>query len=77
MKVSGKIFGLIFSVSVGFVMSLAMSFFMLVVNVGLTEGFFFIWIKSFLVGFIISIPIAVIAIPLIKNGLEKMLEVSE
>lgn len=75
MKVSGKIFGLIFSVAVGFVMALAMSFFMLLVNVGLVEGFFFIWVKSFLIGFSISLPIAVILIPLIKKGLEKVLEI--
>ena len=77
MKVSGKVFGLIFSVAVGFVMSMAMSFFMLLVNVGLIEGFFFIWMQSFLVGFIISIPIAVIAIPLIKNALERIFKINE
>ncbi len=76
MIISRKIFGLNFSVSIGFVMFLAMSFFVLLVNVGLIEGFFFMWMQSFLVGFVISIPIAVVAIPLIKNGLEKVFEVS-
>lgn len=77
MKISGKVFGLIFSVSVGLVMALAMSFFMLVVNIGFVEGFFFIWVKSFLIGFSIALPIAIVIIPLIKNRLERMFVVKK
>ncbi len=71
MKVSGKVFGLMFSVIIGLVMSLFMSFFMLLVNLGWVEGFFFIWMKAFAVGFVISLPIAVVAIPIIQKGLRK------
>ncbi|HAA11676.1 MAG TPA: hypothetical protein DCE41_08255 [Cytophagales bacterium] len=77
MKVSGKLFGLIFSVAVGFVMSLAMSFFMLVFNVGLIDGFFLMWMRSFLIGFSISIPIAIVAIPQIRIGLTKVFKVGK
>ena len=73
-KISGRTFGIIFSVSVGFIMALAMSFFMLLINVGYVEGFFFIWAKSFLIGFCIALPIAITIIPFIKNKLEKMFD---
>lgn len=75
MKVSQRIYGVILSVSIGLVMSLGMSLLMLIVNAGFVEGFFIIWMKSFAVGFIASLPISVTVIPFIQKQLPKVFKI--
>lgn len=69
MKVTRAMFGIMMSVAIGFVMSFSLSFLMLVLNAGLIPGFLLIWMKGFALSFAVSIPIALIAIPLIEKTL--------
>ncbi len=77
MKVSGKVYGIIFSAAISFVMSLFMSFFMIAINVGFTSDFFIAWTMSTLIGFVIGMPIAAIAVPLLQKLLNRYLEIVE
>ena len=77
MKVSKQVFGSVMGAAIGFVMSMFMSFFMLLANAGFIEGFFLIWLKSFALGFAISVPIGMIAAPLIERLLGRLLHVQE
>jgi Protein of unknown function (DUF2798) len=69
MKISGKIFGMIFSVTIGLVMSFFMSLVLLLINAGPIEGFFGIWIKSFISAFAVSLPVSLIAVPIVQKVL--------
>jgi len=77
MKVSGKVYGLVFSGAISLVMSVFMSFFMVLVNVGYIDGFFFIWMMSTALGFAIALPIAAIAVPIIQKLLNRYLIVKD
>ncbi len=60
-----------FGVLMAFFMALAMSFIMVLINVGMTPAFFTIWMKSFAVGFAVAIPTSMIAAPLSQKILKK------
>lgn len=71
MKVSQKTFGLIFSTVICLVMSLVMSFVVIVMNMGFVEDFFTVWITSIGAEFIVALPLSIIAIPMIQKLLQK------
>ena len=73
MKVSGFLYGLIFSALICIVMALIMSFVVLAMNVGFVNDFFIRWIKSIGVEFLVALPLSMIIIPLIQKGLNKVL----
>lgn len=60
MKISRKYSGLLFGVLMGAFMALIMSFFMMLINVGLNPNFPFIWVRAFGVGAGIGIPTAIL-----------------
>lgn len=71
MKVSHGVFGFIQGTSIGFVMSFAISFILLLVNMGFAENFIIIWLQSALTGFVVSVPVASLAFPLINKALNR------
>jgi len=75
MKVSEKVYGLLFSAIISLIMSFFMSFFMIVINIGFTEEFMKAWLGSTAIGFVIGLPIAEIAVPLIQKFLQKHLTI--
>jgi divalent metal cation (Fe/Co/Zn/Cd) transporter len=52
---------------ISLVMSLVMSFTMVAINVGFAEHFFHAWIRSELIGFIVGLPTAMIAVPIARK----------
>lgn len=74
--VSQKVYGIIFGFSVSVVMSTAMSFVLVILNVGFVEDFMIVWIKSAGLGFLVAFPVASISIPLIQRLLKKHLTVA-
>ncbi len=52
-------------------MSIVMSFFislvLTMINFGLGPGYLYAWLKSFIVGFIVALPIALVVFPPIKR----------
>ena len=76
MKVSGFLYGLIFSALICMVMALIMSFVVLVMNIGFVDDFLIRWIKSIGVEFLVALPLSMVVIPLIQKGLNKVLIIS-
>ena len=53
-------------------MSLAMSFFMLVINLGFVDNFLYIWAGAFVVAFAVAMPTAFVAFQIAKKILSKI-----
>lgn len=62
----------IFGLLMAFFMALAMSFIMVLINVGMVNDFFPIWMKSFAIGFIVAVPTSMIAAPLSQKFISKI-----
>jgi len=77
MKVSKRTHRNIFVACMVFVMAFFMSGFFTIVNVGIVQNFFFLWMKSFAMGYVIAFPIAALAAPLILKLLSLHLEITE
>lgn len=60
-----------FGLSMAFFMALAMSFIMVLINVGLVESFFPVWMKSFAIGFAVAIPTSMIAAPVSQKLIKR------
>jgi len=71
MKVSKKVYGLIKGVAIVVLMSVVMSFFMMLINNGFFPGFMFAWLKSIGVGILIGLPAGIVGIPLIQKAIHK------
>lgn len=61
-----------FGILMAFFMALAMSFIMVLINVGMVPSFFLLWMKSFLIGFLVAVPTSMIAAPVSKKLLKKL-----
>lgn len=77
MQVSNATFGMITGLILGLVMSFVISFALLMMNLGPIPGFIHIWLGGAATGFLISVPISLVAVPLINLGLRQILEVRE
>lgn len=69
LKVSRTIYNCVFNILVAVIMSAAMSFALTIINVGIPAGFFGIWMRSYLVAVIVSIPVTFGTIPLVTKML--------
>lgn len=54
----------IFGILMAFFMALAMSFVMVLINVGMVDAFIPIWMKSFAIGFSVAVPTSMVAAPI-------------
>jgi len=72
MNLSEKHRKIIFGLSMAFFMAFAMSFIMVLINVGMVNAFFLIWMKSFAIGFIVAVPTSMIAAPLSQKLIRKI-----
>lgn len=72
MKIKKKYTGIIFSLLMGFGMSFFMSFVMTAINVGFPPIFLQLWMKSWGVGFVASLPAALLLPPIIHKLIAKM-----
>ena len=53
-------------------MSVIMSFVITVANLGFEDNFFYKWGKAFLVGFAISLPTALVVVPIAKKMADRI-----
>ena len=60
-----------FGIMMAFFMALAMSFIMVLINVGVVNAFFLIWMKSFLIGFAVAVPTSMVAAPISQKLIHK------
>lgn len=69
MKVSPGVYNVIFTVCISVIMAAMMSMVMTLVNVGVVEGFWGIWLSSALFGCLVAIPVTFVTIPLVQRML--------
>lgn len=72
MNLTEKQTKIIFGILMAFFMALAMSFIMVLINVGMVTAFFPIWMKSFAIGFIVAIPTSMVAAPISQKFIDKI-----
>ncbi len=72
MNLTEKQTKIIFGLLMAFFMALAMSFIMVLINVGMVDAFFSIWMKSFAIGFIVAVPTSMIAAPLSQKFISQI-----
>lgn len=72
MSLNEKQTKILFGILMAFFMALTMSFIMVLVNVGMGEAFFPIWMKSFCIGFLVAVPTSMIAAPISQKFLQKL-----
>lgn len=72
MKINKKYHNIIFSCIAAIFISVPMGFCMVVINLGFAPGFFLAFLKSALVGTVISIPLANIGMPIAKKIADKI-----
>ena len=63
---------IIFGLLMAFFMALAMSFIMVLINVGMVNAFFPIWMKSFAIAFAVAVPTSMIVAPLSQKFISKI-----
>lgn len=72
MNLTEKQTQIIFGILMAFFMALAMSFIMVLINVGMVKAFLPIWMKSFAIGFAVAVPTSMIAAPISKKFISKI-----
>ncbi len=72
MKISRNYYGLLFGILMGTFMALIMSFFMMLINVGLTPNFLSIWARAFGVGAGIGIPTAILITKYVRRIVDNL-----
>ncbi|GAB4129419.1 MAG: hypothetical protein Fur005_29170 [Roseiflexaceae bacterium] len=77
MSISKQRFSSIQGMVTGFLMSLFMSGAMLLLSIGLVDGFLILWLRSFAIGFVVSIPIGLVLVPLTDRLLRRYFRVVE
>lgn len=72
MNLTEKQTKIIFGILMAFFMALAMSFIMVLINVGMVKAFFSIWMRSFAIGFLVAVPTSMIAAPISQKFISKI-----
>ncbi len=72
--VKKKYAGVLMSCLAAVIISVPIAFIMVLINVGFSPGFFLAFLKSALVGILISIPLANIGIPLAEKITKKLVK---
>jgi ubiquinone/menaquinone biosynthesis C-methylase UbiE len=75
MKVRMRTFNVIFQILVAIIMSLFLSFFMIAVNVGFVPMFPLIWLRSFGLSLVVTLPISLVVVPVLRQGLSRIFEI--
>ncbi len=72
MKINKKYYNVVFSCLAAIIISVPISFIMVLMNLGFVKGFFLAFLKSGLVSILISIPLANLGIPLAEKITKKI-----
>ena len=73
-KFSKRYYGVLFGVLMGSLMSLVMSLVMTIVNVGMVPKFPSIWLRAFLIGACVGIPVAIVVSTRVRQIVDKLTE---
>jgi hypothetical protein len=66
-KLPKQYFHLVFSLIMGAIMVLLMTFVITLVNVGMASDFFFRWMKAFAVAYVVAVPVIYFLAPMAKK----------
>ena len=72
LKIRRKYGEFLFAALTSVVMSFIITFIITLVNTGLAASFWSMWIRGFLVGSAVSIPISLLAIPVVRRIVDKL-----
>jgi len=72
MKISKKYYSLVLGTILSFIMSVIMSFAITIVNLGFVDTFLYDWGEAFLAGFVISLPTALVVVPIARKIADKI-----
>lgn len=67
-KYSTVLFGLFMSLGMSFFMSLIIT----LINLGLTPGFFWKWMRGFAIGFSVGFPVALVIVPIVRKVTKRL-----
>lgn len=77
MKLPAQFRPIVFAVAMAGMMSIAMSFALTAINVGLTENFVSLWLRACLVAFVVAVPISLFAGPVANRIADTFTQVQE
>jgi hypothetical protein len=78
MKLTPKIYmSYLFSLFMALLMSCTMSLVIIIFNVGLIEGFVFIWLKAWGFSFIVAFPTVIVVSPIVRKLVNLVIENNE
>ena len=72
MKVPTKYKELLFATLTSVVMSFIITFIITLVDVGLSEAFWKLWVQGFVVSSAMSVPVSFVVIPLVRRFVDKL-----
>ncbi len=73
LRMSARYRELLFAVLTSVVMSLIITFIITLVNEGLSLRFWEFWVRGFAVSSVLSVPISLVVIPLVRRFVDKMI----
>ena len=73
LKTSAKYRELLFAMLTSVVMSLIITFIITLANEGASQRFWEFWVRGFAISSILSIPISLVVIPLVRRFVDKMI----
>jgi len=72
MRINRKYSELLFATLSSIIMSLIITFILVLVNNGFTEHFWEMWLRGFIAGSLVSIPISLAVIPAVRRIVDKL-----
>jgi preprotein translocase subunit SecD len=77
MKINRKYENLLFSIFMALCMSFFMSLILSLINIGAVEGFILIWSKSWIISFIIALPVTILIPKFIRYCMQNAIKFHE
>ncbi len=75
-KIPARYYNLVFAFLMATFMDFMLSFIMVMLNIGFTPNFFFIWAKSFCASWIVAFPVALFVSPKVRKITSKLVSSS-
>ena len=72
LRIKKKYNGILFAALTSVVMSVFITFILVLVNNGWSERFWEMWLRGVVVGSLVSIPISLVAIPAVKRIVDRL-----
>jgi len=71
-KIKKKYSWILFAFFMSLMMSFSISFVLTLINAGLIPDFPSVWMRGFIIGFIVALPIALIVVPIMQKVVDSL-----